>query len=240
MKSLVKRGAVWLLRNRETAFKATPVPMVRCRNCKKRFRVLSRELLPKKTFTLPVIEKGCGEYLKPGGPALRPVVNEMGEYRPAHSTLHRWLGGLGERGLDRSKRMMKGVIHGAPTTAAVAQESAKRLGQNVRRVWNKRFEIAERKYKSQKRREQLEACARVFAVAHHLFPGSRHPLSEWQGWLFVHFHVAAWVFPTGPGCTGMQHAVARQDRVKSPSRLKREKRQASHGPRSPPGSGLEV
>ena len=86
-----------------TTFRRLTVPLARCSACKRSARVLPAELLPQKTYGLPVIEKAARPYVSPapGGPGLRTVVKGLGQHAPCHSTLHRWLAGLGELAFGR-------------------------------------------------------------------------------------------------------------------------------------------
>jgi len=80
------------------------IPLSRCGNCGCRRRVLPLEVLPRKTFSLPVIAECARTALEPRG-TLRAAVSALdhGAVRPHFSTLHGWLGGLGERAFDQVK-----------------------------------------------------------------------------------------------------------------------------------------
>jgi hypothetical protein len=219
------------------------LPLARCKRCRARLRVLPRELLAFKSFSLPVIEHLCGRYVDPDpqGPGLRRTVRPMGKYAPAHSTLWRWLAGLGERALDRRPNGRHGAGVRAPRACgrlppvcALIAESAKRLGQRLHSVWQRHFKLPDWKYKSERRREQLEGCARVLASARQLFPNRPHPLCEWHGWLIERFHVAAWAFPTGMPCTPLELTPSGSDALRSAANSKPRKKGRCHEARSPP------
>jgi hypothetical protein len=205
--------------------------------------VLPRELLAFKSFSLPVIERACSCYVDPDlrGPGLRGTVRRMGKHAPAHSTLWRWLAGLGERALDRrpdhghsaAVRTPRAYRSLLPVSALIA-ESAKRLGQGVRQVWQRHFKVPDWKHHSERRREQMEACARVLASARRLFPDRRHPLGEWHGWLIERFHVAAWAFPTAIPCTESELCASGSDRLRSAAKSKPRKKGRCHEARAPP------
>jgi hypothetical protein len=212
------------------------LPLARCADCKARIRVLPRELVPFKSFSLPVIEEACRRYLDPdpNGPGLRRTVRSMGKYASVHSTLWRWLAGLGERALDHGAVQKVPAYRRLPPACSLIAESDKRLGRGLGKFWQRHFTIPWWKYKSQKRREQLEACARVLAAARHLFAEPLHPLSEWHGRLIGWLHVAAWAFPTGIPCTDMQLTPSGSGAVRSASNPKRAKGARCHAARSPP------
>ena len=241
--SSVERGAVMMGRDELLDAKTLRLILARCAKCKARIRVLPRELLAYKSFSLPVIEAACARYVDPApqGPGLRKTVCTLGKYAPAHTTLWRWLAGLGERALDRGAAQTVRAYASQPPAAALVAESAKRLGQGLRRVWDRCFAIPFWKYHSQKRREQLEGCARVLEAARRLFPKSSTPLSVWHGWLLARFsgspgagHVAAWSFPTGIPCTAMQLTLSLLGAVESAAKAKKHPGDHRDEARAPP------
>jgi hypothetical protein len=205
--------------------------------------VLPRELLAFKSFCLPVIEQACWCYVAadPHGPGLRRTVRRLGRYAPAHSTLWRWLAGLGERALDRrpgagcrAARQAPRAGPALPPVSALIAETAQRLGQGLRQFWQRHFPLPDWKYHSERRREQLAGCARVLASARRVFPEAPHPLCAWQGWLIERFHVAAWAFPTGMACTPLQLSPAGAKAVGSAAKGKPRPTFHRHEARSPP------
>jgi len=158
----------------------------------------------------------------------------MGKYAPRHSTLWRWLAGLGERALDHGAVQRVPAYRSLPPASSLIAESGKRLGPGLRQLWQRHFKVPWWKYRSEKRREQLEACARVLAAARHLFAEPADPLSEWHGWLVESLHVAAWAFPTGMACTDMQLTPSPSGAVRSAPKSKPAKGGRCHEARSPP------
>lgn len=235
--SRVERSCVFLADNKSAVYKRKPIPLARCGVCHRRFRVLPEEILPRKSYSLPVIEKCCSLYsLGPNG--LRKTVDRIKGVHPHFTTLHGWLGGLGERALDRGMKD-RSWLQGLPTTAAIVAESAKRLRAGLVRKWQQRPDIPRCKYKSRRRRDQLQACARVFKAASLLFPETKEPLSAWEGWLVGQLHVAAWVFGSRAGSTAIQLPPAPRDRVDFRVRkAKTQRKEKNHGSRSPPGGLL--
>ena len=212
----------------------TPVPLCCCSVCKSRLRVLPIEIPPFKHYTLKVIETCCTSYSDAHLPqiSLRKTVRWMGPGHPHYSSLHGWLGALGERALG----LLDQVDGYLPVSALIA-ETAKHHNDELPGLWGKHYPVAERKYRSEMRFEQLEACARLFAVAAVLFPNDAHRLFEWEQWLQDRLHVAAWSFPARANCTafqqhspggsGIQSALSSQDHGKP-------RKERSHGARSPP------
>lgn len=241
------RGAVLLRGRDETEFRDLRVPLARCSACKRSARVLPAELLPYKTFSLPVIEKAARPYVSPdlAGPGLRTAVKGLGTRAPCHSTLHRWLAGLGERALDRSQgtaspRKPSDTSPPSPTTAAMVAESSRRMDPGLPAVWAQSFCIPAWKYETDKRRDQLEACARVLSAARYLFPDDPAPLTAWRRELNGFFGVAAWGFSTGLPCTPMQLRPQGTPEVGCSTRTRPRPLEAHHGPRPPPHCRLPL
>lgn len=230
----VARGSRWPGRG-GVEDRRTPVPLCRCAFCRKCFRVLPVELAPYKSYTRPVMETACAAYLAAPRPrsSLRRTVRAMGAGHPDPASLHGWLGGLGGRALGRLDR------HGemGPPVAALIAESAKGLRQELPAEWTQPRTVAPCKFRTVRRREQLEACARLFDMAGRLFPQAAYPWSAWEGWLQTRFHVTAWGFPARFPCTAIQQQAPRKPVVPSaPSRPmgSRPTKGKAHGARSPP------
>ena len=229
----VQRGSRWPGRG-GIEDRVTPVPLCCCEVCRKCFRVLPVEIAPFKSYTRPVIETACAVYTDTDWPtaSLRQTVGHMGAGHPDASTLHGWLGGLGARALGRLDRQK-----GTPPVAALITESATRLRSDLLPWWMQPYPICAYKYRSQQRREQLEACVRLFNTARRLFPQRAYAWCAWEHWLQSHFHVTAWGFPSRFACTAIQHHAPRSVAVPcAPSRPRPSRRKdgKSHGARSPP------
>ena len=212
----------------------TPVPMCRCSVCKKCCRVLPVEIAPFKSYTRPVMETACATYAAADRPteSLRQTVARLGTGHPHPSALHGWLGGLGARALGRLDRHAVG-----PPVAALISESAIRLQGELRTEWTQPRPVSPRKHRSRRRRDQLEACTRLFEAAGRLFPQAAYPWSAWEGWLESRFHVTTWGFPARFPCTAIQQQPPRQAGVAcAPSNRgpKRRTKGKTHGARDPP------
>jgi hypothetical protein len=240
----VARGSRWLVPG-GIEDRPTPVPLCRCTRCRRRWRVLPIEIAPHKSYTRPVIETACAVYTDPDLPtlSLQNTVEGIGANAPHRGTLHGWLGGLGARTLGQ----LDGVRGWLPAAALVA-ESAQRLRDELAGWWTASSSIATTKYRSVARREQLQACVRLFHCCRRLFPRDAYPWCAWEHWLEVHFHVAAWAAPSRLASTAIQHSGARRFKVScAPSfmhrsaarvaarvRAKRQTKGQGHGARSPP------
>ena len=212
----------------------TPVPQGRCSVCKRRLRVLPVEIAAHKSYTRPVIETACIAYVDESHPeiSLRKAVARLGKNAPHFSVLHGWLGAMGARALGRLDRYGQG-----PPVAALIAESANALSRDLPAQWLQSYSVAPRKYRSDQRREQLEACARLFDTVGRLFPQNAYPWSAWEQWLEERFHVTAWGFPARLRCTAIQHHAPRKPVVAcAPSRplRSRQTKGNAHGARSPP------
>jgi hypothetical protein len=229
----VGRGSHWAVCG-GVEHRSTPVPLCRCGVCGSRLRVLPAEIAPFRLYTLPVIETVCSAYTDAQLPdiTLRRTVTRMGWGHPDHSTLHGWLCGLGERAWGRGDPPAGNV----PVSALIA-ETGRHIERRLPEWWNQSYPIADRKYRSEKRREQLEGCARVFATAALLFPETAHPFCAWDLWLRERLNVAAWSFTARCRCTSFQQHAPGEAAVRSAAKHREPRgreRNPNHGARSPP------
>jgi len=178
-------------------YQQTPVPLALCEQCKSRFRVLPVEFLPFKTFSLPIIETACNHYGN-SEDGLRKTVKTIAGIAPHYSTLHGWLGGIGERALDKVKLKNDKAAIGQPSlppTSTLLAETAKRKDLDLINRWNKTTHpIASWKYQSLFRKELLQSCLKLLWIAASLFQNSAYPLTRWQHWLMPVFYVHGWLF----------------------------------------------
>jgi len=234
--SWVLRGIIWYGKDGILIFEKIKIPLVICRGCKGRFRVLPEEILPYKHFSLPAIEDICGGYVQPNAPGFRKSVDSISGVHPHYSTVHRWTEGLGERVLDRFQPGAQKTPFPKlwlPSSALVA-ESAKRINPGVQDRWRQSHEIPCWKYHSSRRHDQLQACARLFDVAGFLFPNKLHPLTAWQGKIIEYCNVAGWWFPSDYNCMTFQLSTVDSSPVRYAATLKTSKKEMNHGSRSPP------
>ncbi len=178
-------------------YQQTPVPLAVCEECYSRIRVLPVEFLPGKTFSLAVIENACHHYTTCED-GLRQTVKKIPGVAPHYSTLHGWLGGVGERALDRVRLQTNKAAIGKPSlppTSTLVAETAKGHDLDLIKRWNKTEPpIASFKYKTLFRKELLQACLKLLCMAASLFPTSASPLNMWQQILIPIFHAPGWLF----------------------------------------------
>lgn len=169
--------------------------------------MLPVEFLPCKTFSLPIIETTCNHYGK-SEDGLRRTVEKIPGVAPHYSTLHGWLGGIGERALDKVQLKHDKAAIGQlslPPTSTLVAETAKRQDLDLINRWNKtKPPIASWKYKSLFRKELLQSCIKLLWIAASLFQISPYPLTAWQQWLMPVFYVPAWLFASRTLLTPIQ------------------------------------
>lgn len=156
---------------------------------------------------------------------------------------------MGECALDRvdqyrTRGKSGGERSGATsglTTAAVVTETAKRLDEDVSAVWDRSYYIAPWKYRSERRHDELSACARLLAAALLFSREGPYPLTAWRAWLLMRsWDVGSWPLATRNRGTELQLLPPGGKRLKSSGRSKTRRKEANHGARSPPGGSVEV
>jgi hypothetical protein len=203
--STVDRGSLMLEKDDagiDTVVKRTVIiVLVKCPICKSRFRLLPADILPYKLYTLPVIEFSASFYNR-GDLSLRHVAWDLlyGDRTPAHTTLHAWTEGLGAWWLGQP---MGEVAFGVPATR-IQGELQIRYPQ-MSSLLSKPVWINPQRYRSQGRRERLEACKRFEIIATMVASENRCNFVElnrlivsWGNWFGLGFK-------TGIGCTASEH-----------------------------------
>jgi len=137
-----------------------------CPKCKGRCRVLPADILPYKRYSLPVIELSVRLYNR-GDLSLRHVTWDLvyGDRTPEHTTLHAWTEGLGAWWLGRTI----GEAAYCVPAGRVRGELEIRYPQQVGSLHSKPICINPQRYRSQSRRERLEAC-KEFEIVCSLVP----------------------------------------------------------------------
>jgi len=208
-KSTVDRGSFMLEKDDEgidTVVKLTVViVLVKCPICKSRFRLLPADILPHKHYSLPVIELSVSFYNR-GDLSLRRVVwNQLyGERTPEHTTLHAWTEGLGAWWLGQA---IGEVAFCVPATRIQAELEIRypQMGSlHCQPVW-----INPQRYRSQGRRERLEACKRFEIVGTMIASGNpcnfvkiNRLIVSWGNWFGLGFKTVI-------GCTASEHIAHR-------------------------------
>jgi hypothetical protein len=115
---------------------------------------------------------------------------------------------MGEKALDRSDQL---PFLYPPTTTAALTETSKRTGINACDLFlNACVKINVTKYRSQRRKDQLNAVARLLLAAALLFTNhADDTLQRWNVFLLPAFLVVVWDFPTAYPRTPMQRAPPR-------------------------------
>jgi hypothetical protein len=182
------------------------IPLAVCGKCGRSVRVLPCDLLPYKTYSLPVIQQAMQRYLTTDM-SLRKSVHGIvttEQHAPRHSSLHRWLGGLGEKLLDRNKWIATAY---PPSTCAVLAQTGRMLSLELPTLFlhsSPPRDLAG-KYRSERRYEQLRAVACLLSMASDIALG-HESLCRWQQLLLDCFFVPAWNFPSAFPATSMQQA----------------------------------
>jgi hypothetical protein len=177
------------------------IVLVICPMCKSRYRLLPSDIVPHKLYTLPVIEVSVSLYNR-GDLSLRQAVWDQlyGHRTPQHTTLHAWTEGLGAWWLGRP---MGEVAFCLPATRVLAQLQIR--FPHISSLHSQPVGINAQRYRSQGRRERLEACKR-FEIAGTML-ASKNP------WNFVELNrlIVSWGnwfglgFKTGVCCTASEH-----------------------------------
>ena len=179
------------------------VPLSKCENCGSRRRLLPMELLPWKPYTLPTMQKFIAAYnASPHG--WRRTVNHTpgGFYKPHFTTVHGRASGLGERALDQVKLNRERAMVNKPpflepfTTLIQTVES--RHGLPAVKAFSAVVTVFPEKYRSQRRKEHLEANLRLLNLA--VFIPAHQAVQEPQSLLvleeiaLVEFHRPLMIF----------------------------------------------
>jgi len=162
-KETVERTAIFPGSSSCTIF----VPIAECGTCGSRRRVLSADLLPGKQYSIPLIQRYEEEYFR--RPSYRSAVQvEIGSWKPHFTTLHGWLGGMGERvldqttlGRDRPTPCAKPSL--APFTALV-EETDRMTAGSTGKAFSTAVRVPAMRFRSERRREHLEAFHRLLAL----------------------------------------------------------------------------
>jgi hypothetical protein len=113
---------------------------------------------------------------------------------------------LGEKALDRSPAIKKSY---PPTTAAALTETSRRTGADlIGRFSACTPVISPLKYRSERRKDQLQAVARLLVIAAVMYADhTGDSLQRWNEFLLPVFFVPVWDFPTAILKTPMQRAL---------------------------------
>jgi hypothetical protein len=186
----------------DTVVKLTVViVLVKCPICKSRFRLLPADILPYKHYSLPVIEFSVNRYNR-GYLSLRHVAWKFldGERTPEFTTLHAWTEGLGAWWLGQG---IGEVAFCVPATRIQAELEIRypQMGSlHCQPVW-----INPDRYRSQGRRERLEACKRFEIVGTMVTSETPGNFAELNRLIVSWGNSFGLGFKTGISCTAAEH-----------------------------------
>jgi len=171
-----------------------------CPKCKRRHRVLPCDVLPRKQYALPVIEKLTAVYTT-GERNLREVaVGIHGDRMLAHSTLHAWTEGMGAFALGRAG----GGLQGADPISRLLSETQSRRPELECRI-DSTLPVDPRRFKSPGRRERLSAVSSLLAVSNRVTEtAAPASLTEWRRRMLTWTGQESLQFPTGILCTRIE------------------------------------
>ena len=206
------------------------IALARCPICKCRWRVLPADILPRKLYSLPVIEL-CVCFYNRGELSLRQVAWEQlyGERTPEHTTLHGWSEGLGAYWLGRAIGEVSFAVPASRIVAELEMRLSPKQSLHSIPVW-----INPERYRSPGRLERLQACKRFEIICTMLEAKTRWKFVElnrliisWGNWFGLGFK-------TGICCTPIEHTDSKDMRLWLKIAKKEPLSCPIHG-RSPPG-----
>lgn len=137
------------------------------------------------------------------------TIKEHFGYAPVHTTLWRWSVGLGEKVLSREPQVINN--HYPPSSAIFAQttrskENCDATDLFLNLISKAKIYIAEFKYRSERRFDQLFAVVRLLILAQEIFgKTTSSTLLSWNQLLLCDFFVPVWNFPSQINETTLQH-----------------------------------
>lgn len=228
----VRRGVCWL-HGLRFLYEQLSLELSRCTRPEGSHwhRVLPCEIQPYKLFATSGQEAVCRSYFG-GDQGLRRVVGQFEGDRPHFTSLHGWLGGMGD--YARGRRQPADAL---PVGAARA-EAERRLGTaESKRVWQAEPPISRERYRSSVRLGELVAAFRLLAAAV-VVVKAPFPLTEWSRLILSWDHVTTIGWFARSTQTAFQHGVPASDPVDSSSvvlPLPKEEEPWPNRTRSPPG-----
>jgi hypothetical protein len=214
----------------EVVERRVEIALARCPVCKSRCRVLPADILPRKLYSLTVIDLSVRLYNR-GDLSLRGVVwDELyGERTPMYTTLHGWTEGLGAYCLGRCV----GEIPGALPAARILAELECRYAQ-IKNVHQMPISVNPRRYRSEARRQRLEACKRLDLCCGVLDAKGPWMFCELNCLILALGNSCGFGFRTGICCTAIEH-VDRADVAPWLQNSTKEQLPCPIRGRSPPG-----
>ena len=208
------------------------IPLAKCAHCECTFRVLPIEIAPFRRYSRSVIETLSKDYID----SEKSLISIINFYRPtslAPSNLHRWIGMLGQRAVFNQ-------FADAIPMSSLLSETAHKQNIDLFKVWDQEIKIPEWKYKTEKRKDELEFVGRLFNSAQKLYPEESYPLTSWDAWLVNRFYVPCLVVSIQKIGTPMQLTPSPKNQIQDSKHPKNIQKGKDYGPRSPPDSVLEI
>lgn len=200
------------------------IALARCAVCKKRIRVLPCDVLPRKRYSVQVIERLVEEYDQ-NKKGLRKVVDGLPGDAPAHTTLHAWTDGIGAWFLGRPGGEVPSALPAARVMEAIR---IRRSGvSKIERSASSRIDPD--RYQSEERRIRLEALRKFVTV-----------IAYFGGLPWICKQILVWLksspigFKTGHLVPPIERVGPPDRRESLPSTDRKDKRCKTRG-RSPPG-----
>lgn len=180
------------------------IAIARCSSCGARIRVLPADVLPRKTYSLSVVESCCARHVD--GTSLRRAVKPLGADGPSHTTLHAWIQGLGAHTDGREF----GNAPGTDSISAVIAETQLRHPELLRALQATAATVRSGRFRSDLHRERSASAATLLQQAALLGPADwPSPLTAWRqqalGWKLS----SPFGFRTGIGCTWIELPVSK-------------------------------
>jgi len=232
--SRVQRGVVLLERDAygewQTVELKALIALARCPRCGTRTRVLPYDILPYKRYSLGVINRVVSTYATWFWSLRHVVWDLLGERTPAHTTLHGWTEGLGAHALG----LPGAQLGGFPFSRFLveAQIRVARIAQVVHTL----FEVDERRYRSEARRERLAGVAMLLTVARIVVGESdANTLAQCRSLVLRWSSSCVLVFPSRFPCTAIEQLHS-TDRPESRHPLPQSRDRCLTRTRSPPGA----
>ena len=177
------------------------IALCRCPICKSRFRVLPSDIPSYKLYSLPVIELTVSLYNRKDL-SLRAVTWDHldGERTPSFTTLHGWSEGLGAYWLGRTIGQVPFSVPATRILAELEIHFSQMESLHSMPVW-----INPQRYRSQGRRERLEACKRFEMTCKMLDAQNNWGFCELNRLIVIWGNSFGLGFRTGIGCTPFEH-----------------------------------
>lgn len=208
------------------------IPLAECAHCKFTSRVLPIEIAPFRRYSRAVMETLSDDYIDSEKSLIR-TINFYGPTSLAPSNLHRWTAMLGQRAAFNQSA-------NAIPISSLLSETAQKQNIDLFKVWDQKIKISGWKYKTEKRKDELEFAGKLFNTAQKLYSQESYPLTSWETWLVNRFHVPCLMVSMQKIGTPMQLTPSPKNQIQDSKQPETIPKGKNHGSRSPPDSLLEI